>query len=211
MKRAFLATVVGILVSLANAPSARADAVYAFVFGTPTPLTIGADTFLDVPLYLQETVTGGTSPLLVDEELSTAALIIYRDPIVPATPVSIDNILNAVDPTAFINVAPDSADAVLWPVPNVPGALVSSGVYQVELFTLRLKTTGATGTTTFHTADYDTNLDDTTTGLGTVLDGLITQATLDITINAVPLPSSASMMAVGLLLIIIGSRFRRTA
>ena len=188
------------------ATPAHAGVLYQFADSAGTPTTnftiSGVGNTVDVRVYLQEDPSPG---ILASEGLFSASLNVLFD-----SPAGIAEVTAAGDVTPnpfFTNIVsgPSVASATAGFTGDVGlnPFLFPDGSGRILLGTFRF--TGlAVGTTTIRAVDRDLFLDDTVTGLGTVLDSLVENSAGTITveaITAVPEPGALALLASGTILI----------
>jgi hypothetical protein len=201
-----LAWIVVVLAGL-RAGACSAAPVFQYVFGQDT-YTLTTRGTVNVPVYLQETVAAGDTPVLAPSGvglLTAGVQVLFSDlpqPIQPARIMAVSDIMadQAFDfPTPSLTTvgARLSLGALLNPA--VHGQEHSPGVYWVLLGTFRF-TAGAIGgeSTPIRATDYDPGFDDVVTVGMQVLDNRpIHDGTA--TITTTPEPGTMMMLAAAVL------------
>lgn len=197
--------------AIACVSTSRAEVILAFSWGQSSVDVLPGATAV-VPLYLTETVTGGSSSLLARESgLSSVGVKVTRQSSsLPTRPAILKHngiALNTVDffdmsdpvfsPMLWVSPAGDTAQLLAFARDSgVIGTLESTNVRRILIGTMAF-TAGNVGgeTTRFSTGDYNLNSFDTVTWQNfEVLDSRIASSTLSIN-TVIPSPASALVFA----------------
>lgn len=199
---------------------AHAELIYRYVFDRPVYTVAPGETVL-VNTFLQETVTGGDTSRLATEGLIGAGVRVRFDiPPAPGSPAQVLNLSDILPNTAdfddaifqFTDLAPGSlaelTEVVDLASPPVLGTELTPGIFRVFLGSFRFTAGSALGEVTTVSALDSPRTEDTITGTGLVLDGLIESGDSTIRVSAVPEPSALTLVGTGALGL-IGYSWRR--
>lgn len=197
-----------LLFSMLVCSQARADLVYSV--GISGPATAGVGSTFNATIFLEEVVTGASTPILGDPFLGIVQGNFRIDRTAGST-IDITGVtLNpAFDNGGFggtTNFGADFAEGTQFTIGPLAGTetFAGSGIYRLALATINFTVVGPLGDTTFTLSDFDAGLDDLVlfdgSPNGLVLDDIIPDPIGaggisgggfgDITVSAVPEPTT---------------------
>ncbi len=200
-----------VIVAMTLAASyARADVLYSFVTD-PAAYDVAADGTVSVDVYLQETLTGGSSSELVAQNGLFSFDVVVDVTLAPSDPAAITASMVNPDFNGVVNNVPPMvviADRDLLEFDGVQATMVDATTYRVLLATFTIQGGGVIGEmTTFSVADYENTLTPGTDENTFYWDDITASNPLDaiigagsFTVTVVPEPASIALLSMGGLL-----------